>query len=81
MEGAVQGVGFRDWTRRRALARGLAGAAVNLADGRVEVTVEGPAEDCRALLAELRGGQGPGRVESVHEQWDAARGMAGFAAR
>jgi len=42
VRGHVQGVGFRWWTRSRALELGLAGYAKNLADGRVEVVAEGP---------------------------------------
>lgn len=36
VEGRVQGVGFRDWTRRQAQARGLSGYVRNRADGTVE---------------------------------------------
>ncbi len=42
VRGRVQGVGFRWWTRARALELGLAGWALNLSDGRVEVVAEGP---------------------------------------
>ena len=41
VRGRVQGVGFRWWTRARALELGLAGHARNTADGRVEVVAEG----------------------------------------
>lgn len=37
VRGNVQGVGFRWWTRSRALELGLAGHATNKADGRVQV--------------------------------------------
>ena len=43
VRGAVQGVGFRWWTRARALELGLVGHARNTADGRVEVVAQGPA--------------------------------------
>ena len=45
VRGNVQGVGFRWWTRSRALELGLAGYAKNLADGRVEVVAEGAEGD------------------------------------
>jgi acylphosphatase len=81
VSGRVQGVGFRWWTRDQADRLGLAGYARNLDDGRVEVVAEGPAADCRELLARLRGPGTPGRVRSVVEQWSGARGEArGFAA-
>ncbi|PRX95634.1 acylphosphatase [Allonocardiopsis opalescens] len=69
VRGQVQGVGFRWWTRSRALELGLTGAATNLDDGRVEVVAEGPEESCRRLLELLRTGDTPGRVVDVTERW------------
>ena len=43
IEGRVQGVWFRSSTRAVAEKLGVRGSAVNLPDGRVEVTVELPA--------------------------------------
>lgn len=51
VRGNVQGVGFRWWTRSRALELGLAGHATNKADGRVQVVAEGSKEDCEKLPA------------------------------
>jgi acylphosphatase len=82
IEGSVQGVGFRWWTRSRALELGLAGQAENLADGRVKVVAEGPREKCEDLLALLQGGQTPGRVRRVVSRWaPAAGGGSGFVER
>ena len=79
MHGAVQGVGFRWWTRSRALEIGLVGEARNLPDGRVAVVAEGDHESCERLLGLLRGEQTPGRVDDVVIQWgDARGGWAGF---
>ncbi|MHA6625849.1 acylphosphatase [Pseudonocardia sichuanensis] len=79
VEGRVQGVGFRWWTRSRALELGLVGTARNLPDGRVAVVAEGPHHSCELLLAALRGDATPGRVDGVVEQWGPARGgLAGF---
>lgn len=75
VKGRVQGVGFRWWTRARALELGLRGSATNLDDGRVEVVAEGPRERCEALLDLLRGGGAPGSVEFVAERWGTARGQ------
>ena len=71
VRGRVQGVGFRWWTRARALELGLAGHARNTADGRVEVVAQGRRVDCAALVG-LLGEQPsskhrPGHVESVSE--------------
>ena len=80
VKGSVQGVGFRWWTRSRALELGLVGSATNLVDGRVQVVVEGPEPACRELLALLRAG--PGRVDFVAERWGSARGdLRGFVER
>ena len=81
VRGRVQGVGFRWWTRARALELGLAGSASNLDDGRVEVVAEGRREACEALLATLRSGAAPGHVQSVVEQWSTPRGESGFIER
>ncbi len=74
VHGHVQGVGFRWWTRCRALELGLVGRASNLADGRVEIIAEGPRVDCERLLATLRADGTPGRVVQVTERWSDARG-------
>ena len=82
VRGRVQGVGFRWWTRCRALELGLAGRAANLDDGRVEVVAEGPREACERLLAALRGPGTPGRVTGVSELWGEPRGaLTGFVER
>jgi acylphosphatase len=82
VHGRVQGVGFRWWTRSRALELGLVGSASNLADGRVCVIAEGQQESCDALLALLRSAETPGTVRSVVEQWaDAKGGLTGFRER
>jgi acylphosphatase len=79
VQGQVQGVGFRWWTRCRARELGLVGEARNLPDGRVAVVAEGGRGACEQLLGQLRGGRTPGRVDVVVEQWHEARGgWAGF---
>lgn len=82
VHGRVQGVGFRWWTRARALELGLAGHAANLPDGRVEVVAEGPRGACERLLELLRGGTTPGTVRLVVERFDPPRGLGpGFVER
>jgi len=82
VKGRVQGVGFRWWTRARALELGLRGSATNLADGRVEVVAEGEEQAVRALVELLRGAGAPGRVAFVAERYDSPRGLAeGFLER
>lgn len=81
VSGHVQGVGFRWWTRSRALELGLAGHAGNLDDGRVEVDAEGPADAVAALVAALRSGDTPGRVDDVTTTALAPSGRTGFRER
>ena len=79
VEGQVQGVGYRWFVRQTATARGLAGAATNLPDGRVEVVLEGPEDDVAAVLDEVTGPRAPGSVSGVRQHRDdAVQGMRGF---
>lgn len=82
VRGHVQGVGFRWWTRARALELGLAGWARNTDDGRVEVVAQGPEKACATLLGLLRDGNTPGRVDGVVERWSETKGdLQGFVER
>lgn len=82
VHGRVQGVGFRWWTRSRALELGLTGHATNKPDGRVHVVAEGSQVACRGLLGLLRGGEPPGVVDLVVDTWEPARGgLTGFVER
>ena len=81
VHGRVQGVGFRWWTRSQALELGVHGWARNTDDGRVEVVAEGAPQACAELLSRLRGPGTPGQVDSVIEQWSAAKGVSGFLER
>lgn len=74
VHGHVQGVGFRWWTRARALELGLVGYASNHVDGRVHVVAEGHRADLDALLAALRSSATPGRVDLVVDDFSPARG-------
>jgi acylphosphatase len=69
VRGAVQGVGFRWWTRARALELGLQGHARNISDGRVEVVAQGGRTAVARLEKLLREDPTttgrPGRVVSV----------------
>lgn len=83
VRGRVQGVGFRWWTRARALELGLVGHARNMDDGRVEVVAEGePAALDRLeelLREEVSSARRPGSVTSVVRQDGSAKGgIAGF---
>ncbi|MEZ0366704.1 acylphosphatase [Mycobacterium sp. pUA109] len=82
VHGRVQGVGFRWWTRARALELGLTGYAANRPDGRVQVVAQGSRADCQRLLDLLQGGATPGRVDTVVADWSAVGDpIAGFTER
>jgi acylphosphatase len=78
VSGHVQGVGFRWSVRQAATARGLAGSATNLPDGRVEVVLEGPPDDVRAVLAQVTGPTAAGSVAGAEVVEESARGLTGF---
>ncbi len=84
VHGHVQGVGFRWWTRSRALELGLTGYAANQADGRVLVVAQGPRDACEQLLQLLNSGKKTpgGHVDTVVVDWS-PRGEAirGFSER
>lgn len=65
VHGRVQGVAFREYTRREAARLGLSGWVRNLTDGTVEVEFEGPAAAVAALLAWLATGPPAARVTRV----------------
>ncbi len=59
--GRVQGVFFRDSTRKRAESLGIAGWAANRADGAVEAVFEGEPDAVESMIRYAR--EGPGRAE------------------
>lgn len=82
VHGHVQGVGFRWWTRSRALELGLTGYAANQIDGRVLVVAQGSRQACEQLLSLLRGGDTPGSVDTVvAELGDPGEPLQGFRER
>ncbi len=74
VSGRVQGVFFRDHTRRWALSLGLTGWVRNLEDGRVEVLAEGEKDRLESLLSRLREGPPLARVEGLSVEWEEYRG-------
>jgi acylphosphatase len=82
VRGRVQGVGFRWWTRSRALELGLTGYVANRLDGRVLVVAQGSRDTCQRLLDLLKSGDTPGRVDAVDADWsEPTEKIHGFSAR
>jgi acylphosphatase len=81
VKGAVQGVGFRHFTKLRARELGLAGFVQNLEDGRVEVHAEGPESAVRELEAWLEHGPPAARVLELETRETAPLGLERFEVR
>lgn len=82
VEGYVQGVCFRMYTRDEAGRLGLTGWVRNMDDGRVEVLAEGENAALTRLLAWCRHGPPSAEVTGVSEEYSDATGeFDGFTIR
>ncbi len=70
--GEVQGVGFRAYVLRHALALGLTGWVHNRVDGSVELLAEGSRTALESLLADVKHGPSASTVERVETAWEDA---------
>ncbi len=77
IRGRVQGVGYRVFALREAMALGLEGYVANLADGGVHVVAEGARRDLEGLIERLEEGPPSGWVDEVRVRWEPARGLGG----
>lgn len=74
IEGRVQGVFFRAFTREVGAGLKLQGWVRNLPDGTVEAVFEGPKESVETAVARCRMGPPGSRVVNVTETWEEYRG-------
>jgi acylphosphatase len=81
VHGRVQGVFFRDSTRERAQAHGVAGWARNMPDGSVEAVLEGEPEAVERVLRFLGSGPPHAEVGEVEVQEEQPEGLEGFSVR
>jgi acylphosphatase len=81
VHGRVQGVFFRDSTRQRARAHGVAGWVRNRIDGTVEAVIEGEPEAVQRLLRFLETGPPHAHVDRVEVSNEEPEGLTGFAIR
>jgi acylphosphatase len=63
--GIVQGVGYRQWFRREADRRGVAGWVRNRADETVEAVVSGPRAEVDDLVREAMNGPLGAKVDRI----------------
>ncbi|MGW9329616.1 acylphosphatase [Bosea sp. NPDC055594] len=68
VSGVVQGVGYRQWLRERALLAGVAGWVRNRSDGTVEALLAGAPDTLEALVAEARKGPRGARVTDIERR-------------
>jgi acylphosphatase len=78
IHGRVQGVFFRDTTRRMAESRGVAGWVRNNPDGSVEAAFEGPDDAVDAMVRFAREGPQGAFVERVEVAEEDPEGLTGF---
>lgn len=76
--GHVQGVFFRETTRRRAVAENIAGWVSNRPDGTVEAVFEGERDGVERLVAFVREGPRGARVDWVDVVSEEREGLEGF---
>ena len=79
--GVVQGVYFRESTRRAALKMGASGWVRNMPDRRVEAVFEGEPEVVEGMIAWARIGPPSAVVESLERFTEPAEGLLGFDVR
>ena len=78
VHGRVQGVFFRDATRRLAERHGVAGSVRNTTDGTVEAVFEGPPDAVEKLVAFCEEGPHGAAVERVEVNEESPEGLRGF---
>jgi acylphosphatase len=81
IEGRVQGVGFRAFVERNALALGLEGWVRNRRDGAVEAVFQGPDERVNEMLTLCRRGPPASAVTGVETIGEGVGAFNGFEVR
>jgi len=74
IEGRVQGVWFRESTRREAVALKLTGWVKNRSDGTVEALIEGPEHEVNRLVSWCRKGPPAARVSGIRKRQETWQG-------
>ena len=74
IEGRVQGVWFRESTRRQAVSLGVSGWVKNRPEGTVEALLEGSEDAVLRLVAWCGKGPSAAKVTRIHETEEAWRG-------
>lgn len=79
VEGLVQGVFFRDYTRRKAQSLKIKGTVKNLRNGSVEIEAQGQIQEIESLIQWCREGSPLSQVEDVKvEELSIKEGISSF---
>lgn len=81
LSGRVQGVGFRAFIRKKAAIYNLNGWAKNLADGRVELVINGEKDKIRKMINEVKEGPSFARVDDLEVQAEELKSFNDFEIR
>ena len=81
IEGRVQGVGFRAFVEREAVARGLSGWVRNRRDGGVEAVLSGARHQIDTMIERCREGPRGSRVDMVKLLGEVEPAGGGFEVR
>ncbi|MFV1916891.1 MAG: acylphosphatase [Patescibacteria group bacterium] len=74
IEGRVQGISYRYWTKKTASSLGLTGWVKNLAGGRVEAVFEGQKKEVEQMIKKCRRGPILAGVKHIDIVWEDATG-------
>ena len=74
IEGRVQGINYRWWTKKTADNLGLTGWVRNLTDGRVEAVFEGPKTNVSEMIKKCKSGPMLAGVKHIDVSWEKATG-------
>jgi acylphosphatase len=77
----VQGVFFRDSTRREARSAGVSGWVTNRSDGAVEAVFEGDDDAVERMVSFVRRGPGHADVDDVEVREEEPEGLTDFEVR
>jgi acylphosphatase len=69
VNGLVQGVGFRYFVSRRAVALGLLGCVRNLYNGEVEIEVEGDRSLVEEFIVQVKAGPRAAQITDLRIDW------------
>jgi acylphosphatase len=68
IEGVVQGVFFRNFVKENADEKNVKGFIRNLTDGRIEIFLEGDANDVNAMIEVCKEGPKHSQIKKVEEK-------------